>query len=68
MKFVASDTPAVIGKVYRGVCNAAMKFFPEQPVMIIRPATRAEWEADCRENGGNGDAYPYRYYYHVSTD
>jgi hypothetical protein len=41
------------------------------PLLILREATRAEWAASVRANGGyaiDSDSCPYSHFYAVTTD
>lgn len=67
---MGADYEYPIGSIVRlPFHDAFMKRQEPQPFLIVRKATKEEWEADVLGNGGT--PHPpegYAYYYHVETD
>lgn len=57
-----------IGAIYHGLTDAQNRAHLSQPFYVLREATREEYLASVRENGGVGNVYEGDRYYAVSTD
>jgi hypothetical protein len=42
---VGSDKPREVGKMYTGTYYNDGVFYPDQPLLVLREATREEWQA-----------------------